>query len=464
MNLPANRDDDQRPQTLPASGRTRHTPGRMLARQVRFLAHSTYLEEAGPPRAVAAMVWLIAVLVFGAVVWAAGTQIDESASTEGIVMPSGSVQLVQHLEGGIVQRVLVSEGEIVEAGQKLLRLDEASARSELEQRQTRLAALRLKAERLRAFAEDREPNFTTVAVDNSGLVSDQWAILRLQREARDSQLQVLDDQIADREVELENLQRHKVTLQKDLSLIREELEMRGELLKKGLMSRIVYLDVQRAANKARGDIRETEGDIVRAQRAIAEANSRRAELGARLRNEALTEMGAVTAEMAELNQALERSENRVDRLDVVSPVRGAVKNITIKTVGGVVAPGAVIMEIVPVDDELVVETRISTLDIGHVAVGQKALVKVATFDYARFGGLEGELTRVSASTFLDEEGQPYYKGVVHLAQNYVGKEPGRNLVLPGMTVQADINTGQRTLLQYLLAPVYRAVSESFRER
>jgi membrane fusion protein, adhesin transport system len=136
----------------------------------------------------------------------------------------------------------------------------------------------------------------------------------------------------------------------------------------------------------------------------------------------------------------------------------------VHTVGGVIPPGAIITEIVPLDKELVVEAKIQPRDVGHVRIGQPVTVKVTTYDFSRYGGITGELKDVSASTFLDEQGEPYYKGIVELDRNYVGKDPMHNRVMPGMTVQADIKTGKKTLFSYLLKPVYSSVSTAFRER
>lgn len=157
-------------------------------------------------------------------------------------------------------------------------------------------------------------------------------------------------------------------------------------------------------------------------------------------------------------------EDRANRLEIRAPVRGIVKGLQAHTIGGVIAPGALVLEIVPMDEELVVEARVATTHVGHVEVGQPVTVKVLTYDFARYGGIPGRLRSVSASTFVAEDETPYYKAVIALDRNYVGGDPNRNLVLPGMTVQADIKTGRKTLLQYLLKPVYSSIDEAFQER
>ncbi len=174
-------------------------------------------------------------------------------------------------------------------------------------------------------------------------------------------------------------------------------------------------------------------------------------------------MGAVFAELREVNQSLPKLQDRLDRLALAAPVAGVVKNLQVATIGAVLAPGQPVMEIVPIDDEMVAEVRIRPEDIGHLARGQKASVRLSSYDFARFGSLEGRLQSLSASTFESARGEPYYKGVVKLAQSHLGPEPGAMPVLPGMTLEATINTGRRSLLEYLLAPLYRSAAQAFHE-
>jgi len=175
-------------------------------------------------------------------------------------------------------------------------------------------------------------------------------------------------------------------------------------------------------------------------------------------------MGAVTAELAQVREAVAKRDDRANRLEIRAPVRGIVKELQAHTIGGVIAPGALVLEVVPMDKELIVEARVATTDVGHIEIGQPVTVKVLTYNYARYGGIPGRLRSASASTFVAEDETPYYKAVVELDRNYVGGNPDRNLVLPGMTMQANIKTGRKTLLQYLLKPAYSSINEAFRER
>jgi HlyD family type I secretion membrane fusion protein len=196
-----------------------------------------------------------------------------------------------------------------------------------------------------------------------------------------------------------------------------------------------------------------------------ELQDRIADLDALERQDAVGELGTVTAELAQVNEALARATDQVTRLEVTAPVSGFIQNLQVRNPGTVIPAGGVLMEVVPVDDELMVEARISTRDVGHVAPGQPVTVKVSSFDFVRYGAVDGVLQTISATTYIDEQtGQPYYKGMVSLAQPHLGEDPDANRILPGMTVQADIVTGEKTLLEYILKPIYVSLAHAFRER
>lgn len=432
-------------------------------RLIKFLSKPLLLEESGPPKVLSQLLIVISVLVGGLIGFSAFTNINETAVTQGQVMPAGSVNLVQHLEGGIVAEILVQDGQIVDKGQPLIRLKKAGPLAEFDQMRAREASLALRAERLRAFGLDRAPDFSS-GRDHPDLAADQRAILDLQIEARRSQRQVIQSRIDQRKAQVGALAEQKKNLEEQASILQEQVNMRKRLLKKGLVSRVVYLETQRSLSRIHGELASVVGRIAETQAALGEAQNSRLELDAKLRNEALDAMGSVTGELAQVREAIAKLKDRVQRLEVSAPTRGIVKGLQTRTVGGVVRPGEPIMEIVPIDDILVAEVRISPRDIGHLRTGQPAEVKITAYDMARFGTVEGRLKRVSASTFEDEHGQPFFKGVIELSQTYVGNNPEFNPIRPGMVVNADVITGSKSLLQYLLKPVYRGLASAFHER
>lgn len=433
------------------------------ARLLTHMSRPLILEEGGPPRGVQHLLLAVSLLVGMFIIWAAVTEMPESAVAQGQVIPKGSVHVVQHLEGGIVSEIFVDEGEVVEAGQTVLRLEAASALSELEQLRAREAGLALQTERLRAFVLDREPDFS-VGAAYPALVRDQKQILKIQIRARARQKTVLSSRIGQRKAELSTLRQQERHLRTQVRLIREQVGMRKKLLDKGLVSRTLFLDTERGLTQALGDLARVVGEQARVREALNEARGSLIELDARLSNEALTEMGSLSSELAQVRESLAKLEDRVSRLNVVAPARGVVKGLITRTIGAVITPGQELMQVVPLEDEMVAEVQIRPLDIGHLRVGQTARVKVTTYDVAQFGPLDGKVKHISATTFEDEKGEPYYKGVIELDKNYVGHDPAKNPILPGMVVDADISTGSKTLMRYLLKPVFRFVDTSFTER
>ncbi|GAB4155591.1 MAG: HlyD family type I secretion periplasmic adaptor subunit [Sphingomonadales bacterium] len=430
---------------------------------LRYLARPVLLEETRPPYSLSAVIALTAALVIGFIIWAAVVTLDETAVAPGEILPINHVQPVEHLEGGIVAAILVGNGDKVEAGQPLLMLDDTQSMADLDRVRARHAALRYQIDRLRAFALE-QPMPPAPELDHASLHQDQAAIFAAQVEGRRAQLGVMDNQIDDRRKEIAGLRDQQAMLERQVALVREELSIREELLQKGLTSKIVYLATEREMNRTQGELADVKSRIARAQIALSEAQGRFLETENRLRNEALDELGRASAELAQVSEEMRRLEDRVRRLVVAAPVAGTVNGLMVKSVGSVLAPGDQVAEIVPQQSELVAQIRISPRDIGYVRSGANALVKVDTYEFGRYGGIEGEITHVSAASYLDEQGQPYFRGRVKLARDFVGAQGLGNLVSPGMTLIADIKTGEKSLLGYLVRPVERALSGAFNER
>ena len=406
---------------------------------------------------------ICSVFVIGFIVWSTITPMKETAATHGQIIPSGSVHVVQHLEGGIISGINVRDGEVVEAGQVLLRLESAAAQAELDQLRARESALSIKAERLRAFVLGFDPDFSGGRA-YPNLVDDERTILQLQKEARDTQRTVLMNRIEQRRAEIASLEGQRKNLQSQIGIINEQVEMHRDLEAKGMVSRMELLDNERTLIEVVGQLNTVIADITVARESLNEARSAIFELEASLGSDALEEMGSVSAELVQVRETMLKMQDRARRLEVTSPVRGVVKGMVTQTIGSVVPAAETIMEIVPIDDVMVAEVRIEPKDVGHLEVGQSAQVKVTTYDVARFGTVEGTLQRISATTFLDEREEPYYKGIVALGKPYVGENPDMNPILPGMVVDADVSTGSKSLLRYLLKPVFRSIDGAFSER
>ncbi|OSQ46819.1 HlyD family type I secretion periplasmic adaptor subunit [Thalassospira alkalitolerans] len=437
---------------------------RQSRRMARYLSHAVLLEEGGISIFVRSAMVMLSVGFVALVAWAATTQIKETATTFGQVIPTGAVNKIQHLEGGIISEIMVRDGDLVDKNQVLMRLKPEASQAELSQVETRLASLRLEAERYRALAESRDPDFSALMDRYPELAQNQQEIYRIKTDLDISQRAILLVQIKERNAELAQLQQQEGTLRRSVDLLNQEVTMRRSLYEQGLNSKVLFLNIQRELNEAQGNLSGVVAEMARARETIAEANLRLNELHNSQREEAFSELGRLGGEIAQTSETLRKLKDRVARLEIHAPSRGYIKGLQFTTIGGVIAPAQVVMELVPTDDVLVAETRISTEDIGHVHLGQPVTVKVSAFDYIRYGSISGELVSISASTFVDEDGRPYYKGRVALDSDLVGDGARAQPIIPGMTVQADIQTGERTLLQYLLKPVYVSLDQAFSER
>ncbi len=430
----------------------------------RFLSRAILLEEIGPPQAIITTVGVISLFLFGMITWAAVTTLDETSVATGQIRPASSVKPVQHLEGGIVSSVLVNEGEEVRQGQTILTMAPTAALSDLDRIKARHIALTLQIIRLKAFARGEKGDFSAYEKDYPILVQDQRDVLAQQNKSRTAQQNVIQSQITEKENELVLLDRQETTEIRNLAIIAEEMSMRQELTDKGLGSKIKLLEVQRAHNKAQGDLNRTKLSKSSVRANISQVKGNLVALNEKFRNESLIQVDSLSSERAQVSAQLTQLNDRVRRLAVLAPADGIVKGLKYRTVGSIIPPGDVVAEIVPISDSLIAEVRISPRDIGHVDLGTEVLVKIDTYNFARYGSITSSLDHISASSFMDEEGNSYFKGLVALPQNYIGTDPKSNRITSGMTVVADIRTGKKTLLQYLVKPINNALNTSFRER
>lgn len=434
------------------------------SRQRRLLTEPALYEEDSLPGFVRLALLAVAALVGLFMLWSAMVHIDEVAMAPGQIVPSGAVKVVQHLEGGIVAEVLVTEGAMVRPGETVLRMDPTQALGELRQMKARRAGLLIRSERLRAVAEDREPDFARYRDDYPGLVADQRRAWSSQADSQHSARVVVDKQSDQREKELRQLRAALDIARQHFDLASQELAIREKGVEHGIVSMQTVLETRRALVTAEGEVRRLEEQVRLGEDALSETLTRRANLGDTQREDALGELATVSAETAQVENALARLEDRVRRLEVVAPTAGIVQDLKVRTAGEVVQPGALLMKVVPRDDVLEAEVRISTRDIGHVAAGEPVKLKVSTYEFTRYGAIPGELVRISPTTFLDEQGKPYYRGVVRLERSYMGPGANEHPIQPGMNVDADIVTGTKTLLQYLLKPIHLAFRAAFHER
>ncbi|BBL71945.1 HlyD family type I secretion periplasmic adaptor subunit [Methylogaea oryzae] len=454
----------KQPPPLDTPDAAENSPIRLGSRQRHLLADSVHIEEEFIPDFIRPMLGLGAVIVVLFFLWASLTHVTEVARAPGEVIPIGKSKTVQHLDGGVVQEILAEERMLVQEGQVLLRLDGSQAQAELRQTAARLVALKLRAERLSAFADGREPDFRSLAGPYADLLADQVTIYRNQIATRDSTLSILDRQIEQRKQRIAQSQTALAAAKQHQALTGEMVRMREDLAARQLVKRTVLLETLRAKVTADSEVTRIREDIGVSQQELAETLNRREDTINQLRHDALNEMGSVRAQIAEVEESIQHLKAKVHRLVITAPHRGYVQDLKVLTLGQVIQPGAVLMQIVPDDMPLEAEIHIQPKDIGYVRADQRVNLKVLSFDYSRYGFATGVLKRVAASSTTDDSNQTFYRGWVTLDHPYVGKTPGRNLLQPGMGVEAEILTGEKTVLAYLSKPVIDVVTRSFHER
>ena len=451
------------PQTPPAVVPA-PVPVKIGGRQARHLAQAIQLEESGTSPLIRFSLILTSALCLVFFIWSGFTDVPEIASSEGSVIPAGQVIIIQHLEGGVVESVQVQDGQLVEEGQTILKLNPAAALSDLEQSRAREAALLLKAERLKAFVEGRVPDFTIAGNGYANLAADNQSIYQSQIHALDSTKAVTLSQIDQKRSELLSLQDQRSTLQDQVDALEQEVKQREDLYHHHLITLVQLLDNKRELARLQGELTRNLSQTVTAREALSESESKLTDQDATLRKQNMDELSTVISEIAQVQESIGRLEDRVKRLVVVAPGRGYVKGLVQHYPGAVIQPGGGICEIVPVDREMLIDAKLDTRDVGHLQPGQRVKIKVQTYDPARYGFAWGTLKLVSANSFMDEKNKPYFKGVITLDHDYVGSEPGLYRVTPGMTVNAEIITGSKSLLQYMLKPIFTQLHESFHER
>lgn len=432
--------------------------------QLRYLTHSARLQETLPSYMSRVTIVIISASVCVFIGWAAVTNVNEVARVPGEVVPLGPQQIVQHLEGGIIKDIDVEEGSLVDEGAVLMRLSGSGFDEDLGQVEERQLYLGLQRERLQAFIDGRAPDFRAFAKAPAEQIENQNSMYAAMLEARQGERNIIEEQIKQKENNIKALQSRQAMIGQNLSITSDLLSRKAQLESKGYVSKISYLQTQQEAVTLRGESQQVRAQVEEARAALKEYRDRLTSLDTRFRDDAWKQREAVENDMAENAKIMDKMRGRVDRLEITAPVRGLVKSLSVNTVGGVVAPGQTLMKIVPLDRPMIVEVRIPPRHIGHLKVGQPVQVKVSSFDYSRYGSIPGELDYMSASTFQNEDGERYYKGRVTLSQNYVGNDPDMNIIVPGMTVMADIVTGDKTIMQYLLKPIRNAMHTAMTER
>jgi len=408
---------------------------------------------------------LIMLLVSGVLIWAYFARLDEVSSAPGEVIPQGQVKVIQHLEGGIISAISVVEGQPVSKGSPLVRLELGLNSANTAEIRLQIDGLTAKRERLMAEANGKPLRFSEKLVKAvPDLVRSERATFEGRRRQMNSTLEVLRARTKQRALEVAELKSTLKGREANLKLLNRRFEMSKSLLENNLVPKMEHLALESELESLRTTIAELESSLPKVRAALAEAREREQAEELNFRRSVIEEIGQVELAIAQNRELLARADEQVRRTSITSPIDGVVKNLRYHTIGGVVRPGEAIMEIVPSREMLVVETKLNPVDVGYVRPGQPAVVKLLTYDFVRYGGLDGKVINVAADSSVERDGRPYFRVVVQTDKPYLGDRPGQLPITPGMQAIVDIHTGSKTVLDYLITPVLKLKAEAFRER
>ncbi len=398
--------------------------------------------------------------------WMVLAELDVVSMAEGEVIPSSNVKYVQHLEGGILGRILVKEGEQVRGQQPLFELEATASMADVEELGVRLSGLQVDLFRLEAESSGlQEPSYPqTFVADYPDLVNHSQSQFRQRMSRYQSERDAQQEQIRQKEQEISKVKARIANLRPELEMIAEQIHISEGLLVDELTNRYNHLTLLREEKSLQGQLAESLAALEGAESALVEASEHFEQIRFQFQEKARNQLEESRREHNELSKRMKKLEDSLQRTTLRSPVDGVVKTLNIYTVGGVVKAGDVLAEIVPAGDQLIVEARLLPQDVGYIEVGQSAKVRLSSSDADRLGTLDGKVTFISPDTMIPKEGDPYYRVRVETEQSYFERDDLRYHLLPGMQVTTSIITGKRTILDYLLSPFLGGMEMAMRER
>jgi len=436
---------------------------RMPADDVDYITDIRTSIMAQSPRGGRAILWASILLFVIFIVWASVSEVEQVTRGQGKVIPASQIQVIQNLEGGILAELHVKVGDTVKKDQLLLKIDETRFVSSLEQNRAKSGANRAKAARLQAEASG-SATFSAPADTPSNITASERALFESRRSELRQSMEVKQSQIDQRQNELKELNTRLRELNKTYDMYQREIRLTKPLVSKGAVSEMEVLQLERKASEMQGDIETIKQSIPRIQSKIQESQAAMRELRLNFANKAKAEYHEVASQLGEDTASSLALKDRLNRTLVKSPVNGTVNRILVNTVGGVIQPGMSLMEIVPTEGTLLIETKIKPADIAFLRPNQKAMVKFTAYDYTIYGGLDAKLEQIGADSIADEKKESYYLVTLRTDKNFIGAKENPLPIIPGMIATVDILTGKKTILAYLLKPVLKAKYMALRER
>jgi adhesin transport system membrane fusion protein len=408
---------------------------------------------------------IASVLVVG-LIWAQWASIEEVTSGSGRVIPSSQTQVVQTLERGIVREILTREGDLVVHDQVLMRIDDTGATSKLGELSQRRWSLLAEIARLEAEAEGSEDieGYSILKANAPQAVQSERELFYARQRKLNEEIAILRQQAIQKEQELQEYEARKAKLLASQKPLLREVELTSKLHKRGVVPEVEMLRLDRQAAELQGELEIVKISIPRAHAAMGEIKSRIANARAVFQSEVRERLAPARGELAIVDESIKAAKDRVVRTQLKAPVRGIVNKLNITTIGAVVQPGQDIFEIVPLDDTLLIEADVRPQDVAFIRPQQKASIKLTAYDYLIYGTLDGHVERISPDTITDERGETFYRVIVRTDQSHIGKPEKQLPIIPGMVAKVDIQTGKKTVFDYLIKPIRRVRNEAMRER
>jgi membrane fusion protein, adhesin transport system len=434
---------------------------------LKYMSYSSEAVLKQSPLIAQLLLWLIAAFIVIMLTWASVAVVDEFARGEGKIVPSSDLQVVQNLEGGILADLMVSVGDIVDRGQPLLQIDDTIFASTYRERSLQAEQFIVKAARLRAEANSSGFDVELSKLNgarNPSLVLSERALYDSRKEEHLSELEILNQQTSQKYQELSSAKVHRKSLSVSYQLLKQELNFTRPLVTDGAVSRVELLRLERQANDLKGELGQAAILIPQLESAYTEVKKNVETRAQSFASDSREELNEIMSELGRIQQSNEVLEDRVERTIVRSPMKGTVKQLKVNTIGGIIQPGMDLVEIVPFDDSLLVDARVLPSDIAFIHPEQYATVKFTAYDFSIHGSLSAKVVHISPDTIVDEEGVSYYQVRLQTEDNHLGKEDDPLPIIPGMTVQVDILTGKKTILDYILKPILKTKELAFRER
>ncbi len=439
------------------------------ANDLKFASEYDAALRQGTPKGLALLVFLLALMITAFLAWANWAKLDEVTRGEGRVIASSKTQLVQSLEGGIIKELLVRTGDHVKKSDILVRMDDIGFASNLGEVTAKMMTYTARTTRLKYEAEgdlSKQPEFRADLVSGvPDLVQNEINLFHARRNSLQNQISILNERVEQRMRELGEAKANLDRFKSNLSLANEDMKLKKPLATQGIVPRTEIIKLERDIADTVGQIAAVNETVPKLEAAIREAQKEVKQQEDKFRQDARTDLSEADAQLSVTQETLRAAKDRVFRADIKSPVDGIVNKINSNTVGGVVQAGQTLIEIVPLDDTLRVEAKIRPSDIAFVRPSQHAVVKITAYDFSIFGGLEGEVERISADSVYDEQTKEnFYLVTVKTLATQLKSEKENLPIIPGMVASVDILTGKKSVLDYLLKPINKARNEALRER